>query len=215
MPKTKILLVDDHVMITEGLKLALNSQKDFKVIGTAHNGLEAIEKVKKLSPDVVLMDINMPQMNGIEAAGIIKIEYPSTKVIMLTMMDNQKFIIDAMSCGIDGYIYKDADIKELVKAIYTVVEGKEYLNQEVTEKILSYFSGKKRNFGKTKEIQRITPRELEVIKLVAQGLTSKVVADKLFISELTVIKHRKNIIRKLGVKNFTEVVAFAIQNGLI
>ncbi len=215
MNKIKVLLVDDHVLVTEGIKLALNNQPDINIVGVAHNGKQAIEKAKTLQPHIILMDINMPEMNGIEAAGIIKTEMPQIRIIMLTMLDNQKFIIEAMAKGIDGYLYKDTNIKELVTAIHTVKEGKEYLNKDVTDNIINYLTHRKSNVTSTDGLPRITPRELEIIKLISHGLTSKAVADKLFISELTVIKHRKNIIKKLGVKNFTEVVAVALQNNLI
>lgn len=189
---------------------------NLKVIAMASNGKEAIELAEKHTPDVILMDINMPEMNGIEAAAEIKKRNEDIKIVMLTMLDNQKFIFDAMSVGVDGYIYKDADIKELVMSIETVHSGEQYFNADVTNKILSYVREKEtkkmeENSGKDK----LTPRELEVIKLISQGNTSKSAAQKLFISELTVIKHRKNIIRKLGMKNFTEVVAYAISNNLI
>ncbi|RMD48564.1 MAG: DNA-binding response regulator [Ignavibacteria bacterium] len=215
MKKIKVMLVDDHVLVTEGLKLALQTQEDIKVIGTAVNGKDAIEKLEKLKPDVILMDINMPEMNGIEAAEIIKDKWNSIKIIMLTMLDNQKFIIEAMSKGIDGYLYKDTNINELVTAIHSVINGKEYLNKEVTENIISYLTHKNKPVSTNGNLPKITPRELEIIKLISKGMTSKAVAEKLFISELTVIKHRKNIIRKMGVKNFTEVVAVALQNNLI
>ncbi|NOX18902.1 MAG: response regulator transcription factor [Chlorobi bacterium] len=217
MPKIKVLLVDDHKMVREGLKSVINSRDDLKVIGEANDGEEAIEKAIKLNPRVVVMDINMPGVNGIEAAKKIKEAKPNIRILMLTMIENEKFIIDALSSGADGYLYKDADITELITAIRRVAEGEEYLNKEITEKILRYVAGRSltsHNDGKLSP-PPLTPRELEIVGLIAKGLTSRAVAEKLFISEYTVIKHRKNIIKKLKVKNFTEVVSYAILNGII
>jgi DNA-binding NarL/FixJ family response regulator len=217
MPKIKVLLVDDHKMVREGIKSVINSRDDLRVIGEASNGEEAILKVEKLKPHVVVMDINMPGMTGIEAAKKIKAIRSETRILMLTMIDNEKFIIDALSSGADGYLYKDSDISELLKAIRKLSEGEEYLNKEITEKILNYVSGRNltsHSIGKASP-PPLTPRETEIVGLISKGLTSRAVAEKLFISEFTVIKHRKNIIKKLDVKNFTEVVSYAISNGII
>lgn len=217
MAKIKILLVDDHKMVREGLKSVINSKDELKVIGEANSGDEAIEKAIKLKPHVIVMDINMPGMNGIEAAKKIKEINSGIKILMLTMIDNEKFIIDALSSGVEGYLYKDADISELIKAIKKIVAGEEYLNKEITEKILRYVTGRNLTSYNSGKISPppLTPREIEIVGLIAKGLTSRAAAEKLFISEYTVIKHRKNIIRKLKVKNFTEVVSYAITNGII
>jgi DNA-binding NarL/FixJ family response regulator len=217
MAKIKILLVDDHQMVREGIKSVINSREDYKVVGEASNGEEAVEKAFKLKPDVVVMDINMPGMNGIEAVMKIKNLNKGIKILMLTMIDNEKFIIDALSSGANGYLNKGADISELLRAIKKLSEGGEYLTKEITEKILNYVSG--RNFTSYSSGQvappPLTPREVEIVGLVSKGYTRRIVAEKLFISEFTVIKHRKNIIKKLKVKNFTEVVSYAITNGVI
>ncbi len=217
MAKVKVLLVDDHKMVREGIKSVINSRDDLRVIGEASNGEQAIEKVEKLKPHVVVMDINMPGMTGIEAAKKIKELRNETRILMLTMIDNEKFIIDALSSGADGYLYKDADISELLKAIRKLAEGEEYLNKEITEKILNYVSGRNLTSHAIGKVSPppLTPRETEIVGLISKGLTSRAVAEKLFISEFTVIKHRKNIIKKLDVKNFTEVVSYAISNGII
>lgn len=213
----KILIADDHAMVREGLKLALNSQKEIKVIGEATNGKEAVELAIKLKPHIILMDISMPGINGIEAAKEIKKKESKIKIIMLTMLDNEKFIVDAMSVGIEGYLFKEAGIKELIIAIQRVFQGEEYLNKEVTDKILSYIRGRRLYSQSPSYTEKppLTPREIDVITLVSKGFTSKTAAGKLFISELTVVKHRKNIIRKLGVKNLAEAVSYAASNGII
>ncbi|MEN8191404.1 MAG: response regulator transcription factor [Bacteroidota bacterium] len=217
MTKIKVLIADNHAMVREGLKLALDNHKNIKVIGEATNGKEAVKLALELKPHIVLMDISMPEMNGIEAAVEIKSHDNNIKIIMLTMLDSEKFIVDAMSVGIDGYLFKESGIKELATAINRVYEGGEYLNKEVTDKILSYIRG--RSFSSQtlngNNTPPLTPREIEVLTLVSKGHTSKTAAEKLFISELTVVKHRKNIIKKLGVKNLAEAVSYAASHGLI
>ncbi len=218
MKKIKILLVDDHKMVREGFKLALETKKDLKIIGEAGDGNEAIVRCKELKPDLILMDINMPNLNGIDAAKTIREFNKDVKIIILTMLENEKFIFEALAVGINGYIYKDSDISELISAIHQVVEtGEDYFNKEVTKKIINYHTSKGLSefYDETPKSVPLTERELEIVKLVSEGFTSKVIAEKLFISPLTVVKHRKNIIKKLGVKNFNEVIRYAITNGLL
>jgi DNA-binding NarL/FixJ family response regulator len=163
------------------------------------------------------MDINMPLKNGIEAAKEIKHEFKDIRIIILTMLENELYILDALRANVEGFIYKDAKINELIKAIDTVASGEQYITEEIKEKVMHFITSKR--FGdkndETIEHVTLTPRQLEIVKLVSQGFTSKEVAEKLFLSELTVIKHRKNIIKKLGLKNFTEVVSYAYQAGII
>ena len=216
MPKIKVLIADDHAMVREGLKLALNSKKNIRVVGEAADGEATIILAEELNPDIILLDISMPKKNGIEVAREIKGKNKKIKIIILTMLDNEKFIIDAMSTGIEGYLFKDSDLKELIEAVEQVYKGNEYLNEIVTEKILSYIRGRKySSHHHINETIPLSSREIEVMNLIAKGYTSRRAAEKLFISEFTVIKHRKNIIKKLGVKNFTEAVSYAIIQGII
>jgi DNA-binding NarL/FixJ family response regulator len=216
MNKIKILLVDDHTMVREGLKLALNSKENIEIIGEASNGNQAIDMVSEVNPDIILMDINMPEIDGLTTAKEIKKVNKSIKIIILTMLENELYIIDALKNNIEGFLYKDSSINELLNAIEQVYNGNRYFNKEITDKILEHISNnseKERDFSDSKTI--LTNRQIEIIRLIAKGLTSKVVAETLFLSELTVIKHRKNIIKKLGLKNFTEVVSHAHQVGII
>lgn len=217
MAKIKVLIVDNHAMVREGLKMALNSQDNIKVIGEGTNGKEAVKLALKLKPHIVLMDISMPEMNGIEAAAEIKKNNNNIKIIMLTMLDNEKFIVEAMSLGIHGYLLKESSLKELTTAILRVHEGAEYFNKQITDKILSYIRG--RNFSSQKfnddNSTPLTPREIEVLTLISKGHTSKTAGEKLFISELTVVKHRKNIIKKLNVKNLAEAISYTTNKGII
>ena len=217
MSKTKVLLVDDHKWVRQGFKLALESKYDIDIVGEAGDGNEAVEKTKELMPELILMDINMPNLNGIEAAKQIREFNKDVKIIILTMLDNERFIFEALTAGINGYIYKDSEITELAKAIEQVMEGEDYFNKEVTKKIIDYHTGKNISefYQETTQSNPLTKRELEVVKLVSEGFTSKVIAEKLFISPFTVVKHRKNIIKKLSAKNFNEVISYAIANGLL
>lgn len=215
MNKIKVLLVDDHAMVREGLKLALNSKRNIEVIGEASNGNDAIKLALKNAPDIILMDINMPDKDGLSTAKEIKKADKSIKIIILTMLENELYIVDALKNNIEGFLYKDASINELLKAIEEVYNGEKYYNKEIADKIFEHIASSNNKDSLPNRKTTLTPRQIEIIKLVATGLTSKVVAEKLFLSELTVIKHRKNIIKKLELKNFTEVVSHAHQEGII
>lgn len=212
-----ILIADDHTMFRESLKQVLNSKPKYNVVAEANNGEEAVSLVRQFKPDVVLMDINMPLKNGIEAAKDIKQKFKEIKIIILTMLENESYILDAFRCNVEGFIYKDARIRVLLHAIDTVYKGERYITPEIKEKVMNYLTSEKfcQPGEETTEKIVLTPRQIEIVKLVAQGFTSKEVAEKLFLSEFTVIKHRKNIIKKLGLRNFTEVVSYAHQEHII
>ena len=212
----KVFLVDDHAMIREGLKLALNSEKNINVIGESEDNIEIVQKIIAAKPDVVLMDINMPEKDGLTIAKEIKKVNKSIKIIILTMMDNELYVMDALKSNLEGFIYKDSKIIELVDAIQKVYNGEKYFNEEIKNRILDHISSKgelEANYADPGSI--LTKRQKEIIRLAAKGLTSREIAEKLFLSDLTVIKHRKNIIRKLGLKNFTEVVSYSYTNKII
>ena len=217
MKKIKILIADDHKWVREGFKLALESKYGMSIVGEASDGKVAVAKAKELKPDLILMDINMPNLNGIEAVKKLRESESDVKIIILTMLENEKFIFESLAAGINGYIYKDSEIDELAVAINLVMEGENYFNKEVTKKIIDYHSGKKLSefHQESSQAGLLTRRELEVVQLVAEGHTSKVIAEKLFISPFTVVKHRKNIIKKLNVKNFNEVISYAISHGIL
>lgn len=216
MKKIRVFIVDDHAMVREGLKLALNAEEYIEVIGEAGNGKDALQIILELEPDIVLMDINLPDKDGLTIAKEIKKVNKSMKIIILTMLESDLYIMDALKNNIEGFIYKDSKISELLEAIKNIFNGGKYFNEEIKNRILDHISSKgpfEENYvdpGPT-----LTGRQKEIIKLASTGLTSKEIAEKLFLSELTVIKHRKNIIRKLDLKNFTEVVSFAITHQII
>ena len=216
MDVIKLFLVDDHTMVREGLKLALGSHDNLEVIGEASNGIEAIEKILASKPDIVLMDISMPGKDGLSAAKEIKNSEKSIKIIILTMLENELYVLDTLRNNIEGFIYKDSSINELLTAISEVYKGNKYFNKEISDKILDYIANRNdKEASQSEHKPLLTSRQIEIIRHVAKGLTSKEVAEKLFLSELTVIKHRKNIIKKLDLKNFTEVVSYAYQQGII
>ncbi|MBL1214435.1 MAG: response regulator transcription factor [Ignavibacteriae bacterium] len=208
--KINILIADDHAILRDGLKSALSIDESLNIIGEAENGVEVIELCKKLNPDIILMDINMPEMDGIRASKHIKKECHHIKIIILTMFDNRQYISDALSAGIDGFVFKMAHIEELLKAIKTVYDGDEYFDPEVLKIMKQNYlrSDSAKNFD-------LTPREYEIITYIAKGLTVSEIADTLSISYSTVKNHRHNILSKLNLKNSAELVRYAITEGLI
>jgi DNA-binding NarL/FixJ family response regulator len=205
MNKIKIILADDHQMILDGLSEVLKNHLDLELIGQFPNGKKVIEFVKSNEVDVAIMDINMPEMDGITCSKILKMEYPNIKVIMLTMYAQKSFIDEIIKLGIEGCLLKNNSGKELYDAILRVQSGKYYYDKikdftDTTEEIASYKLGE---------------REIEIIKLLAEGLGTNEIATKLYISKHTVSTHRKNILHKTGVNNTTQLVQFAYENKLI
>jgi DNA-binding NarL/FixJ family response regulator len=203
--KIKIILADDHQIILEGLTEVLKSHKELEILGQFPNGKDVIDFVQENEVDVAVMDINMPEMNGISCAKILKKDFPHIKIIMLTMYAQKSFIDEIIKLGIDGCLLKNNSGKELFDAILRVQSGKFYYDkiQDFTnpnDEIASYKLGE---------------REIEIIKLLADGLGTNEIAEKLFISKHTVSTHRKNILHKTGVNNTTQLVQFAHENNLI
>jgi len=210
MKKIKVLLVDDHQIVIDGIKSLLENTDDIQVVATANNGNEAISTLKLLTVDVILMDIDMPGINGIDATRQIHEKYKSIKIIMLTMHSESAMIKNLIEIGAHGYLLKNSSKEELVDAIYKVAKGAKYFSSEVT---MSMLNPEK---SKTSEIQiDFTQREIEIIHLLADGLTNKEIGDKLFISHRTVDTHRTNIMKKVGVNNVAGLISFAIKNGLV
>jgi DNA-binding NarL/FixJ family response regulator len=212
--KISVLLADDHAILRDGLKSALAIEPSIKIIGEAKNGLEAIELCKQLKPDIILMDINMPEMDGIKSSKRIKKFNNDVKIIILTMFDNRQFIIDSLSSGIDGYVFKMAKVQELIKAIKTVHLGDVYFDPEVTE-IANQHLNQSHTINNDFNVNEITTREREIITYIAKGLTVNEISEILSISYSTVKNHRHNILRKLNLKNSAELVRYALLEGLI
>jgi DNA-binding NarL/FixJ family response regulator len=208
----RILVVDDHRLVREGLVSLLRTHPEIEVVGEASGGDEAVAKAKSLRPDVVLMDISMPGMNGITATRLIKKDAPEVKVIMLTMLDQEGYVYEAVKAGATGYLLKNAGLEELVSSIKEVNKGGATLYPEAQAQLLKeYVSLARRN----RDTYGLSDRELEVLQLLADGLSNKEIAARLYISVQTVKTHITHIFEKLGVRDRTEAVAAALRRGLV
>lgn len=214
LKKIKIFLVDDHPIVRSGLKTELKKYDNMELIGEAASGKEAVEKINSILPDVILMDITMPDMNGLVATEQILKKNKKARIIILSMHDNQNYVLEVIRLGAMGYVMKDADPKELIKAIETVFDNKPYYSSKISETILKQHAAIIRKSKKSFTEEKLTDRETEVLKLIAEGCTSKEIAQKLNISSRTVEAHRENIMSKLNIKSIAGLTKYAIQNNL-
>lgn len=214
MNEIKILLVDDHEIVRDGLKSVISSETGLKVIGEASNGDEAIEKCSELEPDLIIMDINMPEKNGIQAATEIKKLNPNIRILALTMSDNELHIKRMIQAGASGYILKDSGVSEFRKAIRELMADRHYFSNEAAQSVLLELI-QHRGKSKPSENYSITKRELDVLKLIVNEHTNQEIAEKLFISVRTVDAHRRNLLEKTGAKNTAGLVRYALENGLV
>lgn len=208
----KIAIADDHQLFIDGIKALLEDNPLMQVIGEAHNGVEILNVVKDSKPDVVLLDVNMPVLDGLAVLKSLKEAKNAVKVIMLTMHNFADNIQKLLKAGADGYIIKNSGKDELTTGIQTVMAGKSFFSREVTEVIMDRLQGKKTPASTKVEL---TEREVDVLRLIVKEHTTQEIADLLFISASTVETHRKNLISKLGVRNLAELVKYALQNGLV
>jgi DNA-binding NarL/FixJ family response regulator len=205
----RVLVADDHAVLREGICALLAQHEDLTVIGEASNGAEALEQVSVLHPDVVLMDITMPVMDGLEATKQIQMRFPETRVLVLTQHENKEYVLPLLQAGAAGYVLKKAGGQELINAIRAVFTDGAFLPPTVARAVMDHVS-------RDEPLQRsLTKREREVLTLIAQGLTSRGVADQLCLSERTVVVHRNNIMGKLNIHNRADLVRYAIREGLI
>ena len=207
---TRIVLADDHQLFLDGLLSLLSASSGIDIVGTALNGRSAIALLEKESPDLILLDVNMPEMDGIETTTYIKAHFPKVKVLILTMFNTPEFIGNLVACGADGYILKNTGREELLNAIEQVKNGQPYFGAAVTSTIMSTF----RKSTTTEPEAHLTKREVDVLKLITQECTTQEIADKLFISNHTVETHRKNLLSKLNVRNTAGLVKYAIGKNL-
>jgi DNA-binding NarL/FixJ family response regulator len=213
--KKRIVIAEDHTILREGLRALLSSDPEFDVVGEADDGLDAIECVENLTPDLVLMDLSLPRMNGMDAIMEIKKRCPETRVLALTVHKTEEYILATLRAGADGYVLKDATHTELVMGIKSVLEGKPYLSPGVSDKVIEgYLEGRKTLRSDT-PWDTLTQREREVLKLIGEGYKNKDIADYLYISVKTVEKHRANLMRKLDLHNTSALTAFAMEKGLV
>jgi DNA-binding NarL/FixJ family response regulator len=228
--KIKILLVDDHAVVLRGLQFFLATQPDFEIVGEARNGKEAIEKVAETQPDVILMDLRMPVMNGIEVTSYLKIHYPQIKVLVLTSFSDQDHVLPALQAGAVGYLLKEMNPDQIVDAIRGSFSGNIQLHPEVTQKLMAQVNSPASSVpaaapanasatppsdSTSTQLEAITKREKEVLILIAQGLSNKEIASVLHIAEKTVKTHVSSILGKLNLADRTQAALFAVKNGLI
>ena len=217
MERIKVLIADDHRVVREGLVAILKTKENILVSGEAQDGQEAVEKARSLLPDVILMDVSMPRMSGVEATRQIKREFPHMGIIALTMYDEQQYIFDLVRAGATGYLLKDTDSAQIVAGIRAVYRGESLIHPSVASKILAEFSSMSQKKGKKPAWVEhdLSEREITVLRLVAEGKTNKEIANALDLSEKTVKNHVRNIFHKLQVYDRTQAAILAIRKGLI
>ena len=213
--KVRIVIAEDHTILREGLRSLLSSEPNFEIVGEAEDGREAIKCVEKFRPDLILTDLSMPRMNGMEAIKEIKRQSPKTKVLVLTVHKAEEYILATFRAGANGYLLKDSTHAELVMAVKKVLSGKQYISPETSEKVIEgYLEGKKTLKSQT-SWETLTQREREILKLIAEGYKNKEIAEDLCISVKTVEKHRANLMEKLDLHSIQALTAFAIEKGLV
>ena len=228
MEKIKILIADDQILMREGLRTILGLEEDITVVGVVGNGREAFDKAREYFPDIILMDIRMPIMNGVEATKLIHQHLPGIKIIILTTFDDDEYIFDALKSGASGYLLKDLPSEELIGAIRKVYRGGVLMPPEIMAKVVAEFArmGDIRQedhhrvpmgemIGKREIVEQLTSREIEIIRLISAGKSNKEIAGTLYITEGTVKNHISNILGKMDLRDRTQIVIYAIQNRLL
>jgi RNA polymerase sigma factor (sigma-70 family) len=213
--KHRIVIAEDHTILREGLKSLLSSHPDFAIVSEAEDGRKAIQCVEKHKPDLILTDLSMPRMNGMEAIREIKKVSPKTKVLVLTVHKTEEYILATFRAGADGYALKDATHDELVMAIRAVLGGKLYVSPGISDRVIEGFLEGKKEFKLNSVWEALTPREREILKLIAEGYKNKEIAEHLYISVKTVERHRANLMEKLDLHNVQALTAYAIEKGLV
>ena len=213
--KCKIIIAEDHTIVREGLRALLDSDPDLEVIGEVEDGREALRSAEALKPDLMLMDLSMPRMSGMDAIREIKKRCPNAKIIVLTVHKTEEYVLASLEAGADGYILKDATHAELIICIKHVLKGKRYLSPEVSGKIIDGYLDGKKIIKEETAWDKLTQREREILKLIAEGYKNKEIADYLCISVKTVEKHRANLMAKLDLHSASGLTAFAIGKGLV
>ena len=213
--KRKIVIAEDHTILRAGLRALLSGQNGLEVIGEAGDGREAIRKVDTLQPDLLLIDLSMPKLNGIDAIREIKSQHPEIKIIVLTVHKSEEYIVAALQAGANGYMLKDASQNELLLAIDYVINGKTFLSPSISDKVVDAFLNTDKKDKPATVLDNLTAREREILKLVAEGNTNKKIADHLCISLKTVEKHRSNLMQKLDLRNTAALTAYAIAKKMV
>ena len=213
----RVLIVDDHALFRRGLQMVLEGEADIDVVGEASDGHEAIERAEATTPDVVLMDVRMPKRSGIEATRTIKDTLPSTKILMLTISDEEADLYEAIKAGASGYLLKEISIEEVASAVRQVQAGQSLISPSMASKLLNEFAAMVKRRDERTQVPgpRLTERELEVLKLVAKGMNNRDIGSELFISENTVKNHVRNILEKLHLHSRMEAVVYAVREKLL
>jgi two-component system nitrate/nitrite response regulator NarL len=212
----RVLLVDDQVLFREGLAQLLSSQEDMQIVGEAGDGLEAVEKAKELRPDLIIMDIRMPSMNGLEACRLIKLALPDTRIVMLTVSDSDEDLFQAIKYGATGYLLKNLKARRLFDQLRSAYRGEAALSPYLAMRVLEEFARERRREETTTGYRgRLTDREKEILQLVVNGLTNKEIGSQVGIAESTVKRHIHNILEKLQMDNRVQAAAYAVRSGLV
>ncbi|RPJ11930.1 MAG: DNA-binding response regulator [Deltaproteobacteria bacterium] len=214
-PKKQIFIVEDHRLFREGLKAMLSPSQEYEIIGEAEDGLEAIRLIKKQKPDLVLLDLSMPRMNGLSVLREIKGAMPEVKILVLSIHESDQYVLQAFEAKADGYAIKDSSREELRVAIRSVLEGKKYISPGVAGNVLEGYLDGRKTLKTKSALDTVTEREKEILKLLGEGYQNKEIADLVHISVKTVEKHRANIMAKLDLHNAAALTAFAFEHGLI
>ena len=213
--RIRVLIADDHAIVREGLRYILEANADIQVVGEAADGRQAVAEAKKVKPRIVVMDIAMPKLNGIEATRQLLEELSSVRIIILSMHYSTEHIFQALQAGAKGFLIKESAGKELIRAVRAVYAGQRYLSQKVDEILIEDYLMQRKNIKSPSPLESLSPREREILQLVAEGKTSAAIADTLFLSSKTVETYRSRLMQKLGIKDVAGLIKFAIAQGLI
>lgn len=213
--KKRIVIAEDHTILREGLKSLLSLNPELAVVGEAQDGREAVRIASELKPDLVLMDLSMPRMNGIEAIKEIKRQHPEIKIIVFTVYKTEEYVLASLQAGADGYILKEANYAEFLVAIKNVLMGKHYLSPEISGKVIEGYLKGQQDHAPLTVWDTLTSREREILKLVGEGYKNREIADDLCISMKTVEKHRENLMKKLDLHTASALTSYAIEKGLV
>lgn len=211
----RIVIAEDHTILREGLRAILAADPGLEIVGEAEDGREAVRQAASKAPDLILMDLSMPRMNGLEAIREIRRQSPGTKILALTVHSSEEYVLAALEAGADGYVLKDATRSELVMAIRRILEGKRYLSPGISDAVIEGYLEGRRQLRPETPWESLTQREREILKLIAEGYKNKEVADYLCISLKTVEKHRANLMKKLDLHNAAALTAYAIEKKLV
>ncbi len=209
------MLVEDHTIVRQGLARLLEDQSDMKIVGEAVNGRMAVDKALELNPDIVIMDIAMPLMNGIEAAKRIRKQSPKIRILILSMYSHEHYIHELLEAGVSGYLLKESSGRDIIKAIHAAMNDETFLSPSISKMVVNSYLSPNKSSSKEERFKKLTNREREVFQLIAEGHSTRQIADMLFVSVSTVKSHRANIMEKLGIDTPVKLVHFAIKLGLV